>query len=273
MTNAAEWEGGVGRNWAAESARTDRSFAALTTTLLERIAREPGTSVVDIGCGAGEVSLAVAAARPNARVLGIDISPDLVAAASMRGGRVANCSFALADAASWTPDRGVPNLYVSRHGVMFFDDPTAAFAHLRAVAATDARLVFSCFRSPRENPWASEVARAVGAAVPAGADPHAPGPFAFADPDYVAEVLGSGGWREVHAEPVDFAYCAGEGDDPVADALSYLTRIGPAARALRDFPDDERAAAKQRLAALLAERREGETVSFPAAAWILTARG
>ncbi|HUQ12647.1 MAG TPA: methyltransferase domain-containing protein [Novosphingobium sp.] len=271
MATRTEWESGVGRNWAAESARTDRSFAALTPTLLDRIGRESGRSIVDIGCGAGEVALAVAAARPRARVLGIDISPDLVAAASMRGGRVANCSFALADATDWTPDRGAPDLYVSRHGVMFFDDPVAAFMHLRAVAASDARLVFSCFRSPGENLWASEVARAVGAVPPAGADPHAPGPFAFADPDYVSRILASAGWRAFHAEPVDFTYLAGEGDAPVGDALSYLTRIGPAARALRDFSKADRAAAKQRLAALLAERCEGAAVAFPAAAWIVTA--
>jgi SAM-dependent methyltransferase len=270
VTDASEWEGGVGRSWAAESARTDRSFAALTEQLLQRIARQPGTSIVDIGCGAGELSLAIAAARPQARVLGIDISPDLVAAAAVRGSRVANCIFALADAATWEPDRGAPDLYVSRHGVMFFADPVAAFTHLGRVAQPAARMVFSCFRAVAENLWASEVAQAVGGAAPG--DPHAPGPFAFADRNRVGGILRAAGWTDVKFEAIDFTYCAGAGADPVGDALSYLTRIGPAARHLRGLSEAERGDALDRLRVALERRRADDAVAFPAAAWIVSAR-
>src|SRR5688500_10992980 len=113
MTEKAEWEGGVGRSWADEWRRTDRSFAELTPRLLEAIAALPGQDVVDIGCGAGELSLAIAEARPQARVLGIDVSADLVATATIRAQGRRNCAFALADAAEWEPDRGAPDLYVS----------------------------------------------------------------------------------------------------------------------------------------------------------------
>ncbi|MCA1662003.1 MAG: methyltransferase domain-containing protein [Novosphingobium sp.] len=270
MTDKREWEGPVGRSWAEEWRRTDRSFAELTPRLLEAIAALPGGDVVDIGCGAGQLSLAVADARPDARMLGIDVSADLVAAATIRAQGRRNCAFALADAATWEPDRGAPDLYISRHGVMFFDDPVAAFVHLAGVAQRGANLCFSCFRSPRENPWASGIA----ALLPAGGappDPHAPGPFAFADPRRVAEILESSGWRDVAFAPHDIRYIAGQGPDPVAEALALFARIGPAARAMRELPEDERPAFQARLAEFVAEHRRGDTVAFGAGVWIATA--
>ncbi len=271
MTGAAEWEGGVGRNWAAEWRRTDRSFAGLTRVLLARISKLPGRAIVDIGCGAGELSLAIAKARPRARVLGIDISPDLVAAAAVRGSRTINCAFALADATCWEADRGAPELYVSRHGVMFFPDPVAAFAHLAAVAASEARLAFSCFRSPAQNPWAGALAALIdGPAAPP--DPTAPGPFAFADPERVAGILAAAGWQEAAFEPVDYRYLAGAGADPLGDAREFFLRIGPAAAAFRALPEEDRAPAMMRIEAFLAEHVANDEVAFPAAAWIVTAR-
>jgi len=271
MTDKGEWEGGVGRAWACEWERTDRSFARLTPSLFAAMQRLAGRDIVDIGCGAGQLALGLADARPEARVLGIDISPDLVAAATIRAQGRPNCAFALADAATWEPDRGAPDLYVSRHGVMFFQSPEAAFAHLAEVAVDGALMCFSCFRSVADNPWVG----AVSALLPqpmADADPDAPGPFAFADQGRVSSILTAGGWREVTFVPLDFRYVAGSGLDPVGDAVSYLSRIGPAARALRELPDGERAAFRGRLRDVAAAHREADNVTFHAAAWIVTAR-
>jgi len=271
MTEKAEWEGGVGRSWADEWRRTDRSFAELTPRLLEAIAALPGQDVVDIGCGAGELSLAIAEARPQARVLGIDVSADLVATATIRAQGRRNCAFALADAAEWEPDRGAPDLYVSRHGVMFFSDPAAAFTHLAEVAQERAGLCFSCFRSPRENAWASGIADLLPPGTGALPDPQAPGPFAFADAQRVCGILERAGWRDVAFASHDIRYLAGVGSDPVGEALALFARIGPAARAMRDLPESERPAFQARLGEFVAEHRAGDTVAFAAAVWIVTA--
>lgn len=150
MTDIGEWQGGVGRSWADEHARTDRSFSRMTPHLLAAIHEEQARYVVDIGCGAGELSLALARARPDAAVTGVDVSADLVAAASARAAGLDNVRFAVADASTWQPEQA-PDLYVSRHGVMFFPEPPAAFAHLSAIAAPGVQIVFSCFRTPRES--------------------------------------------------------------------------------------------------------------------------
>ena len=61
-----DWQGRTGESWAAEWKRTDRSFGGLTERLLARTREFPLRDVVDIGCGAGELSVAVARGRPVA---------------------------------------------------------------------------------------------------------------------------------------------------------------------------------------------------------------
>lgn len=268
MTSAADWQGTVGKSWAQEWQRTDTSFGELTPHLLAAIAAEPGQRIVDIGCGAGELSIAVAAARPEAVVTGVDISADLVTAARARavGG---NVHFLMADAAQWQSDSGRPDLYISRHGVMFFPDPPQAFAHLAAVSGPGARMVFSCFRKAAENGWAREITGLLPPSEPPAPQRFAPGPFAFADPDHVR--LCMAGWTDHEFVPVDFAYVAGAGADPVGEAMALFRRIGPAASALRPLPEPQRSEVEERLLALVESHLEGGRVTFPAAAWVVSA--
>ncbi len=269
MTTGNEWREQVGRSWADNYRLTDRAFAGLTERLLGRIGGCDGRDVLDVGCGAGEISLALARGNPGAKVVGVDVSPHLVESANQRGAALENVDFVLADAGTWKPEQIAPHLLVSRHGVMFFDVPVMAFANLRAIAADAARMVFSCFRDARLNPWASELAGILN--VPAPGSSTAPGPFAFADSGYVHGILDNAGWREIEFEEVDFAYVAGVGEDPIDDALELFKRIGPAAPALRAMSGDARERAEQWIRDWLAEHRSGNLVAFPAAAWIVTA--
>lgn len=269
MTTGMDWQAQVGRSWAENYRLTDRSFTGLTERLLERIAERRGNAVLDIGCGAGELSLAVARHRPGAQVVGVDLSDDLVAVAKERGAQHGNVSFEQADAARWSKAGFVPELLVSRHGVMFFPDPEAAFANLHAAAAVEAGLVFSCFRDPTENLWASELAGLLE--LPPVPDPHAAGPFAFADRDHVGRILETAGWQDIAFEAVNFAYIAGKGEDPVEDALGLFRRIGPAAATLRALEGEDRSRAEGWIREWLSEHRSGDLVAFSAGAWIVTA--
>lgn len=268
MTNASDWQGAVGKSWAQEWQRTDTSFGELTPHLLAAIAAEPGETIVDIGCGAGELSIAVGLARQQALVTGVDISDDLVKAASVRSA-IPNVTFVAADAWQWQPEGACPDLYVSRHGVMFFPHPPQTFAHLAAVAAPGARFVFSCFRKPSENDWATSLAALLPPSDPPAQQKFAPGPFAFADPDHVRVCME--GWRDHSFTPVDFSYVAGTGADPVGEAMALFRRIGPAASALRNLPEAERTEVETRLLALVEAHLAGGRVTFPAAAWLVTA--
>jgi SAM-dependent methyltransferase len=272
MTGANEWQGRVGESWAGQWRRTDRSFAPLTERLLLRSREFAFTSALDIGCGAGELSLAIARGRPQCRVLGVDISPDLVGVAHERGANLANVSFEVGDAAAWRPAPGfAPELLVSRHGVMFFDDPRGAFAHLAQIAAPGAALMFSCFRQPAQNPFFTDVARLLPEP-PAPADPHAPGPFAFADPAHVEAILTDAGWQGVVFDPFDLAMVVGAGANPVEDAVGYFSTIGPAARAAADLPPDARERLLEGVRNLARRHALDGMVALRAATWIVSAR-
>jgi SAM-dependent methyltransferase len=275
MTSASEWAGPVGDAWASEWQRTDRSFAGLAPHLDAAIlaAAEPAPRViVDIGCGAGATSIATARAFPDAQVTGIDLSPELVATATQRAEGQGNLAFIASPVEQAVATLAPVDLFVSRHGVMFFADPVAGLSALRQAAAAGAALVFSCFRAPALNSWASEIAEAIHGAPPARPEGYVPGPFAFADPAFVTDILERSGWRALGNEAVDYTYRAGEGALPVVDALAFFERIGPAAPVLRAASPDQRAAMLDRITAVLTRHRSGDAVDFPAAAWLWSAR-
>jgi len=270
MTTSYEWTGKVGDVWAAEWRGTDLSFTGLTSHLNAAIlaAAPDRGDAVDIGCGAGGTSIALAKARPNLAVTGIDVSDMLVATARGRGEGIANLRFETRDARALAD--GVADLLFSRHGVMFFDDPVAGFAALRRATRPGAAFVFSCFGAYERNPWARETAAAVTGIDPAAPD-ETPGPFAFADSDRVHRILSASGWRG-EAQAVDYSYFAGQGTSAVEDALAFLSRIGPAAARLRELDSAAREAGLVRLRNLLESRYHDEVVDFPAAAWIWSCR-
>jgi len=268
----SDWQGKVGAKWAEEWPRTDRSFAGLTDRLLEHARAEPISSALDIGCGAGQLSLALGRSHPDAGLLGIDISEALIAATRARASNFINVEFEVADAASWVSSGVGPDLLLSRHGVMFFPDPVAAFANLRRNSASAARLVFSCFRGMEDNPWAMGLTNLLPTGASSPPQSMKPGPFAFADRDAVAAMLTKAGWTNIDFEAVDFAYVAGAGSDPIADARSYFLSIGPAARAASQMTSTEHAEFLLGLDRFIASHRDGDLVALLAGAWIVSAR-
>lgn len=270
MTTREEWVGPVGDIWATEWRRTDRAFNTLTPTLDAAILNAAPTTgrALDVGCGAGETSLALAEARPDIEVTGVDISQGLIAIARDRGAQAANLSFVHGDALTVAGKLAPLDLIVSRHGVMFFENPVAAFKALHAAAAPGARLVFSCFHEWQRNAFVSELTAALGAPPP---DPKEPGPFAFSDRDFVAGVLAKSGWRDTQATEIDFGYRVGAGDNPIGDAVDFLSRVGFAGKMLRNTPLHERDALLAKLRNAIEHHASGNTIDLPAAAWIWSA--
>ena len=271
---AADWQGVVGERWAHLWRATDRTFAPVDRALVDlaaaRLAIVPAPRVLDVGCGAGTTAFSIAAATADATVVGVDLSPALIAVATARGGDGPRCRFEVGDAGGWAGEDAF-DLIVSRHGVMFFDDPVAALAHLRGLARPGAALVFSCFRAVALNPWASGPL-ALLRDPPAPPPPSSPGPFAFADRAAVADLLAAAGWHGAEATPLDYDYVLGEGDDPVGEAREFVLAIGPVVAAARDLAPRNRARFMEELGAFLDRHRDGSRVVLPAAAWLWSAR-
>jgi trans-aconitate 2-methyltransferase len=72
--------------------------------LLARVAADEPREVVDLGCGPGNLTGLLAERWPQARVLGLDSSPEMIQRASGLGQRV---TYAVADLRDWRPERPV----------------------------------------------------------------------------------------------------------------------------------------------------------------------
>ncbi|MEO1000910.1 MAG: class I SAM-dependent methyltransferase, partial [Pseudomonadota bacterium] len=222
---------------------------------------------LDVGCGAGASTRALAAA--GTEVTGVDISPDLIALASSRGG-----SFRLGDAATMTFEAPFDAIF-SRFGAMFFAEPVAAWTHLRTQTVRGARLVIVCFRDAAGSEWATlprAALRPVLGDLPAAED-GAPGPFIWSDPARFRAILGDAGWQDIAWRPLemDVALSDEGAEDPVADALGAMATAGPLGRLLGEAGEKAGAAKAAVAEALAAKLHEGR-VRIGIRAWIITAR-
>ena len=268
---AALWNGVVGRNWVEEQALLDRIFEPLEALLLEALPTGSGGRALDVGCGTGGTTLAVARwLGAGGRCLGIDISEPMIAAARVRAEAEGTpARFLCGDAQSHAFEPASFDMVLSRIGVMFFDDSRRAFRNLRRAARVGAELRFVAWRSAEENPFMTAAERAAAPLLPDLPErrPGAPGQFAFADRDRIRRILADSGWTEVEIRPADLA-CA----LPETDLLRYLTRLGPVGRVLDELDEPTRSRVVEAARAAFDPFLRGREVRFTAACWMVGAR-
>lgn len=261
------WNEQGGPNWVKHQARLDEMLAPASSVLVDAAAVKAGERVLDIGCGTGAVSEWLA--EQGAEVTGIDLSETMIAGAQFRARD--NLSFLVADAGEFRGDPAFA-VAVSRFGVMFFDDPDGAFENIRANLDPGGRLLFVCWQAPALNPWAMIPALAVKPllADPAPADPHAPGPFAFADRDRVAGILAGAGFRDVEMAGHDIPIrLSAHGLD---DATDFACQVGPGSRAMLELDDAGRAQARSAIHDALSPFNDATgSVVLDGAVWLVTA--
>lgn len=274
----ADWSGQSGERWVAYQARLDAMMALFGQAAIEAATPATGERVLDVGCGAGASSLDLAArVGAGGHVLGVDISEPLIDRARALAPQDTPALFQVADASSAELPEDAFDILFSRFGVMFFDDPTAAFAHMRRALKPGARVAFVCWRGIAENDWVRLPMGAIKGIVPpmAPPDPEAPGPFSFGDQGRVARILTAAGFTDVAIAPFDASIPFGRGgtrDAALDDAVEMTLEVGPLSRALADQPDDIRARASAAVRAVFASCPGERSVMINGAAWIVTAR-
>jgi SAM-dependent methyltransferase len=268
---AKNWNGASGQVWVQMQPLVDTMFAPLESILVDAGYPRPGGRVLDIGCGAGATSFAMARRLgPEGACLGVDISAPLVGLARNRTRElgISNAKFEVADVQTHRFEAKSFDAAISRFGVMFFGDPVAAFANVRSALRENGKLAFLAWRSPQDNPFMTAAARAARPYLPELSHfvPNAPGQFGFADKDYVTGIMGNSGWSSVTVEPVDVK-C----ELPAADLDSYIANMGPVAAALRERDPAER----EKITAIVRQAFnpfvQGEAARFDIACWLATA--
>lgn len=261
------WNGQAGQTWVRAQERLDAMLEDFSAIALTKAAPAQGERVLDVGCGCGATSIALA--QQGAEVRGVDISEPMLARAQQRAEGLGGVSFTRADAANYSFAQEY-DLIFSRFGVMFFQEPFAAFQNLRQALGQQGRLVFMCWQPPANNPWISEAGRVIAPflADTSPPDPKAPGPFAFADQQYVQDILEQANFGNVDIESVTLDLHIG---DDLESVMQSQGEVGPIARALTELEGEQKEQALLAVRNLFSEKMTDTGLDLGAATWLVSA--
>lgn len=267
------WNGPGGERWALHQEQLDRAIGVFGERALEQLAPQAGERVLDVGCGAGTTTQALeAAVGPKGRVVGFDVSRALLELARQRAPESSRIEWLQGDAGRDELPRDF-DLCFSRFGVMFFEQPAEAFANLRKSLRPGGHLCFVAWQEQAANPWSQQPLERILpflAEAPPVRKPHSPGPFGFADPEYIEEQLGAAGFREIEIRDLTCEVPLGSGG--AAGALEFCLQVGPAARLTEDLDEGALAGLRASLLEFFEGLQVGQEVRLPGAAWLVTAR-
>lgn len=234
-TDQAEfWSSDAGQKWVARQADMDELLAPVLDLVLDTAELCLGDHVLDIGCGAGTSTLQAAKIVGKAgRARGVDISETLLkrAAASTD---VPNVDWFLTDAQHHAFAPATFDAVISRFGVMFFADTTAAFSNIAGAVKSGGQITMAAWAAAPDNPWfmvPAAASRAILGPMPK-TDRTLPGPFAFEYPNRIIPQLEAAGLSDVRCTTHTIGLTS---KGSAQDAADLCCMIGPADSAIRHF--------------------------------------
>ena len=264
------WNGTMGETWVETQAFIDGMLRPLEELIVDTVSSLSPQNVLDIGCGNGTTTLAIARAiAPTGQCTGSDLSAPMIEHARSRAlSSEFTTEFICADAGDYPFGDVKFDVFTSRFGVMFFADPSAAFTNLRSAAAPSAKLTLLVWGAPDKNDFltAAQHAAAPFLPEPPAREPTLPGPFALAEPDHVHEILAMSGWVEAYLHPVDLQCTFSSNDLDL-----FLTKLAPIGQDIDALDEDVRAAIAQAVRSAYEQYIYGTEVRFTASCWLIRA--
>jgi ubiquinone/menaquinone biosynthesis C-methylase UbiE len=281
QTNADQiefWNGEAGEKWVARNAQMDNMLKPVSAALLATATPASGEHAIDIGCGCGNQTLMLAQAiGSTGSVTGLDISEPMLQHARRHipliiENELADIEYLQADASKTDLPENKFDLLVSRFGVMFFDQPEEAFAHLRKKLKSTGRLAFCCWQSPQNNEWINLPLSVVLKHVPPPepVPDGAPGPFAFANPDRIRKILESAGFDKIKIEPLTLTLAVGSAPT-LQESVEFIMEMGPTAKLLEGATASDKTNIQEELNDSLSCHYQDGALHLKAAIWLVQA--
>lgn len=269
------WSAEGGDIWLQNLRNFESMIAPIGHVLIEEALTGNHKNIIDIGCGGGVTTFEIAKSiGTGGSIIGVDISQSLITDCSNRADNqgIKNIEFVCGDAASIELPKEWADLIISRFGVMFFNDPVAAFTHIAKSLTPYGALAFSCWAPLPENPWMNKLLTILGkyTALPKP-EPGAPGPFAYSNPDYIRSILTSAGYKNIDVKAWSGELLIGMPGMSPEEAARFLFSSSSLVRAVKNNIVDQEAIIFAEFTQELATYFKNGGVYMPARSWIISA--
>lgn len=266
---AGEWDGSDGEYWATYHQEYERLLGVFDATLVEAAGVGSEDRCLDVGCGTGATTRALATRAANGSALGLDLSGPMlrVAESSAERSALGNLAFVQGDAQVYPFDPSSFDVAVSRMGSMFFGDPTAAFANIGRALRPGGRLALTVWQEVAANEWITLIDEALGEPAseegPEEPAAYAPGPFSLADRELCASLIRSAGYVDIAVDPLGIPLAFGSVDEAQAFLETWIDD---------DLGGDARMQVSASIRRLLTAHATSRGVVLGSATWLVTAR-
>jgi SAM-dependent methyltransferase len=229
----------VATGWGEHADFVDRRGRALTETLLDRAAPQPGERVLELACGPGGLGLAAAERiGPGGAVVLSDVALEMTAIAGRRAAEhgLDNVTTAVLDIERIDQPDASYDVVLCREGLMFALDPGQAAREIRRVLRPGGRLALAVWGPRERNPWLGTVLDSVSAQIGAPVPPPGiPGPFALDDAAKLGALLEDAGLSDVTVSEVPVPLNVDSFDEWWRRTTALA---GPLAKMLELLPED-----------------------------------
>ena len=260
------WNKGIGQKWVDEDESMNERLSILTEELFLKSKIKKDDKVLDIGCGGGQTSFeASKLVGSNGYVVGADISKILLELAERKYSQIKNLDFKYCDVQNYEFKKNEFSKIISRFGVMFFENPFAAFKNIYNSLKYNGFLNFVCWTNVMENEFFTAatniIIRHLNKDFPEIT--RSPGPLAFSDEKYINEILSYSGFKNIKVEKV---YSLITTNDSAEKDGELLLSIGLGGRLLAEenLSDEKLLSIKDEIINMCIERQKDGKITYNA---------